>query len=100
MLDNIGGGTGRLPNEATRKRRAELIDSLGGAVAVRVPTSVLERYVGEYEFPNYALLVLLKGDTLTSPRLGMPLTETNLVPVDETRFKLGSEEVEPTRPAR
>ena len=27
MLDNIGGGIGRLPNEATRKRMAELIDS-------------------------------------------------------------------------
>jgi aryl-alcohol dehydrogenase-like predicted oxidoreductase len=28
MLDNIGGGIGRLPDEATRKRMAELIDSL------------------------------------------------------------------------
>jgi aryl-alcohol dehydrogenase-like predicted oxidoreductase len=28
MLDNIGGGMGRLPNDATRKRMAELIDSL------------------------------------------------------------------------
>ena len=28
MLDNIGGGIGRLPNEATRKRMAQLIDSL------------------------------------------------------------------------
>jgi aryl-alcohol dehydrogenase-like predicted oxidoreductase len=28
MLDNIGGGIGRLPNEATRKRMSELIDSL------------------------------------------------------------------------
>jgi aryl-alcohol dehydrogenase-like predicted oxidoreductase len=27
MLDNIGGGIGRLPNDATRKRRAELVDS-------------------------------------------------------------------------
>jgi aryl-alcohol dehydrogenase-like predicted oxidoreductase len=27
MLDNIGGGVGRLPNEATRKRMAELVDS-------------------------------------------------------------------------
>jgi aryl-alcohol dehydrogenase-like predicted oxidoreductase len=27
MLDDIGGGIGRLPNEATRKRMAELIDS-------------------------------------------------------------------------
>ena len=28
MLDNIGGGIGRLPNEATRKRMIELVDSL------------------------------------------------------------------------
>jgi aryl-alcohol dehydrogenase-like predicted oxidoreductase len=27
MLDNIGGGIGRLPNEATRKRMAALVDS-------------------------------------------------------------------------
>jgi aryl-alcohol dehydrogenase-like predicted oxidoreductase len=28
MLDNLGGGIGRLPNEATRKRMAQLVDSL------------------------------------------------------------------------
>src|SRR6185503_9250131 len=28
MIDNIGGGIGRLPNEATRKRMAELVDAL------------------------------------------------------------------------
>jgi aryl-alcohol dehydrogenase-like predicted oxidoreductase len=28
MLDNLGGGIGRLPDEATRKRMAELVDSL------------------------------------------------------------------------
>ena len=28
MIDNIGGGIGRLPNAATRKRMAELVDSL------------------------------------------------------------------------
>ena len=27
MLDNLGGGIGRLPDEATRKRMAELVDS-------------------------------------------------------------------------
>ena len=30
MLDNIGGGVGRLPNEATRKRMAEFFDALPG----------------------------------------------------------------------
>ena len=28
MLDNIGGGIGRLPDEAARKRMAELVDAL------------------------------------------------------------------------
>jgi aryl-alcohol dehydrogenase-like predicted oxidoreductase len=27
MLENLGGGTGRLPNEATRKRMAELVEA-------------------------------------------------------------------------
>ena len=29
MLENLGGGIGRLPNEATRQRMAELVDSWG-----------------------------------------------------------------------
>ena len=89
MLDNIAGGSGRLPNVATRKRMAELVDSLTKTVAVRVPTSVLERYVGEYEFANFTFVVRLNGDMLTSRRVGMPATvpETNLVPVSETRFR-------------
>jgi len=45
MLDNIGGGIGRLPNEATRRRMAELIDSL----PLPVPPLILDRYVGEYK---------------------------------------------------
>jgi hypothetical protein len=28
MLDNIGGGIGRLPDEATRRRMVELVDAL------------------------------------------------------------------------
>jgi aryl-alcohol dehydrogenase-like predicted oxidoreductase len=30
MLDNVGGGIGRLPNEATRKRMAAIVDALPG----------------------------------------------------------------------
>ena len=45
MLDDIGGGIGRLPNEATRKRMAELIESF----PVAVPPQTLDRYVGEYK---------------------------------------------------
>jgi aryl-alcohol dehydrogenase-like predicted oxidoreductase len=59
MLDNIGGGVGRLPDEATRKRMAALIDALPAlpplpqnpaqAPGIALPAAVLDRYVGEYE---------------------------------------------------
>ena len=53
MLDNIGGGIGRLPNEAMRKRMAEFVDALppappGPLKAVELSAAVLDRYVGEY----------------------------------------------------
>src|SRR5436190_6807922 len=57
MLDDIGGGVGRLPNEAMRKRMAELIDALPPAPppgppapppGIALPVAVVERYVGEY----------------------------------------------------
>ena len=56
MLDNIGGGIGRLPNEAMRKRMAELVDALppappGPLKAVELSAAVLDRYVGEYTTP-------------------------------------------------
>jgi hypothetical protein len=44
MLDDIGGGIGRLPNEAMRKRMAEFIDDIPLAVLPQI----LERYVGTY----------------------------------------------------
>jgi aryl-alcohol dehydrogenase-like predicted oxidoreductase len=53
VVDNIGGGIGRLPNEAMRKRMADLVDSLppaapGPLKAVELSAAVLDRYVGEY----------------------------------------------------
>ena len=45
MLDNIGGGIGRLPNEAMRKRMADFVDALPLPVA----PLILDRYVGEYK---------------------------------------------------
>ncbi len=56
MLDNIGGGIGRLPNEAMRKRMAALVDSFpptpaGPLKAVELSAAVLDRYVGEYTTP-------------------------------------------------
>src|SRR5687768_17351278 len=66
MLDNLAGGVGRLPNEATRKRMAALIDSIpapvrpqGGpppsaaqAPGIALPVAVLDRYVGQWKTPG------------------------------------------------
>ena len=74
MLDNIGGGSGRLPNEATRKRMAELVDSwpLAGAggspaapgAAVAVPAGTLDRYAGEYKTAAGLITVRRVGSAL------------------------------------
>ena len=58
MLDNIGGGIGRLPDEATRKRMAALIDALPAlpplpqnpaqAPGIALSAAILDRYVGVY----------------------------------------------------
>jgi hypothetical protein len=62
MLDNMGGGVGRLPNEATRKRMAALIDSLpplpplpvntAAAPGIALSAAVLDRYVGEWKLAS------------------------------------------------
>jgi aryl-alcohol dehydrogenase-like predicted oxidoreductase len=43
MLDNLGGGIGRLPNEATRKRMAELVDSFPPAQPGQAPGRTIGR---------------------------------------------------------
>jgi aryl-alcohol dehydrogenase-like predicted oxidoreductase len=58
MLDNIGGGIGRLPNEATRKRMAAFIDALpplpplpvnpAQVPGIALSAAILDRYVGAY----------------------------------------------------
>jgi aryl-alcohol dehydrogenase-like predicted oxidoreductase len=82
MLDNLGGGIGRLPNEATRKRMADLIETFpkptpparaggppgGGAQApgIAVPAAILDRYVGEYRNPTSGTIFAIRreGDKL------------------------------------
>src|SRR5688500_8160420 len=59
MLDNLGGGIGRLPDEATRKRMAAFIDALpalpplppnpAAAPGISLSAAILDRYVGEYK---------------------------------------------------
>jgi hypothetical protein len=53
MVDNIGGGIGRLPDEAMRRRMAEYVDDLPTARhAVQLPAALVERYAGAYEMPS------------------------------------------------
>lgn len=64
------------------------------AAAVRVPRSVLERYVGTYEFipgqmsrTDLRVLVRLEGDTLIREGAGPTAI---LTPISETRFRVGN----------
>ena len=73
--------------------------SAPAAAAVHVPRSVLERYVGTYEFvpgqmkrTDLLMIVRLKGDRLTRQMTGGP--QTVLTPISETRFKVGDTSLE------
>jgi aryl-alcohol dehydrogenase-like predicted oxidoreductase len=99
MLDNMAGGVGRLPNEATRKRMAALIDSLPKPVppqrgspppppapGIALPVGILDRYVSEWVSPG--------GMTVTFRREGATLfvkpgnnPEAGLLARSETRFQ-------------
>jgi aryl-alcohol dehydrogenase-like predicted oxidoreductase len=98
MLDNLGGGIGRLPNEATRKRMAELIDSFpapqrpqappGSAQApgIALPAAVMDRYVGEYKAASgFTAIFRREGDRLFVKPGNNP--EVPLNARSETRFQ-------------
>jgi aryl-alcohol dehydrogenase-like predicted oxidoreductase len=102
MLDNLGGGVGRLPNEATRKRMAELVDSFPpfqaaqapaqapgrAASAVALSAAILDRYVGEYESGPTTLTFRRDGAALfVNPGPNGPL-----VALSETRFSFAGPE--------
>ncbi|HZB25696.1 MAG TPA: hypothetical protein VE379_06165, partial [Vicinamibacterales bacterium] len=93
MLENVGGGSGRLPNQATRKRMAELVDAwplAGTAVspaakgAAVVPAEVLDRYAGEYKTPAGPITIRRAGSAL-QVKTGNA-EEAALVARSETRF--------------
>jgi aryl-alcohol dehydrogenase-like predicted oxidoreductase len=101
MIDNIAGGIGRLPNEAMRKRMAQLVDALPPtpppkppppvkkAPAVELSTAVLDRYVSEYKHVAIGTVVNIRrdGDKLLLKVAGnMP--EGPLVARSETSFAL------------
>jgi hypothetical protein len=95
MLDNIGGGTGRLPNEAMRKRMAQLMDSLpptpppapsGPPPGIALPVAVLDRYVGEYtSATGFTAIIRRDGATLFVKPGSNP--EAPLLARSETRFQ-------------
>jgi aryl-alcohol dehydrogenase-like predicted oxidoreductase len=96
MLDNLGGGIGRLPDEATRKRMAAFIDALpplppppqnpAAAPGIALSAAILDRYVGEFKAAS--------GFTATFRRDGATLfvkpgtnAEVPLAARSETRFQ-------------
>ena len=98
MVDNIGGGIGRLPDEATRKRMAALIDALPPVTmqdgpAPRgpgvLPTALLDRYVGEYKTAAGVSMTVRRYGTKLVAKLGTN-PDTVLVARSETRFSLGN----------
>jgi aryl-alcohol dehydrogenase-like predicted oxidoreductase len=96
MLDDIGGGIGRLPNEATRKRMAAFIDALPvvsqGGQAPQGPgvlsAAILDRYVGRYKTAAGEILIVRRYGTMLVAKPG-PNPETILVARSQTRFSLG-----------
>jgi aryl-alcohol dehydrogenase-like predicted oxidoreductase len=102
MLDNMGGGIGRLPDEATRRRMAELIDSLPQVTLATPPPSagplvlsaaVLDRYVGEYRTSGGTLLTFRRYGTALVAKVG-PNPDTVIHARSETRFQLGPDFIE------
>ena len=95
MLDNIGGGIGRLPDEATRKRMAALIDSFpepkppvpeSQKPGISLSAAILDRYVGEYKSASgFTATFRRDGDKLLVKPGNNP--EAPLNARSETRFQ-------------
>jgi aryl-alcohol dehydrogenase-like predicted oxidoreductase len=95
MLDNMGGGIGRLPDEATRKRMAAFIDALpplppppqnpAAAPGIALSAAILDRYVGEYKAASgFTAIFRRDGATLFVKPGANP--EAPLIARSETRF--------------
>ena len=96
MVEDLGGGIGRLPNDATRKRMAELVDALPPAPAATVgpppgpvvvlSAAILDRYVGEYAAASGFVAIFRRdGDKLFVKPGNNP--EVPLINRSETRFQ-------------
>ena len=102
MLDNIAGGIGRLPDEATRKRMAELIDSLppvsvatvaprsahGPPGAIVLSPAILDRYVGAYRTSDGSTLTFRRYGTMMVAKIG-PNPDRVIYGQTDTRFQFG-----------
>jgi aryl-alcohol dehydrogenase-like predicted oxidoreductase len=96
MLDNVGGGIGRLPDEATRKRMAAFIDALpplpplpqnpAQAPGIALPAAVLDRYVGEYKAASGFTVTIRRDGTTLFVKPGTN-PEAPLAARSETRFQ-------------
>jgi len=91
VLDNIGGGIGRLPNEAMRRRMAEFVDALpatppGPLKAVELSAAILDRYVGEYTTPAGAIVTFRREGTTLFVKLPGSNPEVPLGARSEIRF--------------
>ncbi len=103
MLDNIGGGIGRLPNDAMRKRMADFVDALpptpppgppkpqpqqqaGQAQPVVLSAAILDRYIGDFTYVATGQVVTFRrdGEKLLMKITNMP--EVPLAAITETRF--------------
>lgn len=82
MLDDIGGGVGRLPNEAMRKRMAAFIDAL----PVIVPAAAINRYVGEFKSASGASFTFRREEATLFVKWGTS-PEMALIPRSFTRFE-------------
>jgi hypothetical protein len=98
IIDKAGGASqiltdGTVEFRLTRKGSPPAASSVS-AEPVRVPTSVLKRYVGTYEYipgqmkrTDLRIGIRLRGDTLIRQ---MGSDEDVLTPISETRFKVGN----------
>ena len=102
MLENMQAGMGPLPNEAARKRMAQLVDTFPANAAPAPPqpqqpqqpqgptvvlsAAVLDRYVGEYtSAKGFIVIIRREGDKLFVKPGNNP--EVPLIPRSETRFQ-------------
>jgi aryl-alcohol dehydrogenase-like predicted oxidoreductase len=101
MLDDMAGGVGRLPNEATRKRMAALIDSFpkpappqrggpppGAAAApgIALSAATLDRYVGQWKLASGTVVTFRRDGTRLLVKPGT-MDEAALNARTETRLQ-------------